>query len=203
MKSRLSSLVLGFILLVSVLSNRAEAATPRIPTGMYPTRAHISYVASMSDKQMDCMWSFFCEGGIPIFHLTSEVDLHRQAGWAQFAGWHNNAMTFELFVSRYEDSVNDQGISRSAAAFTDFSSALRMQGYRPYHRLIRIHSVQPIGSSLAEIQYNGPKDIVVVAEWFGVSEIEALTMFTHGSQSARQIALRDLALQVHAAETRP
>jgi hypothetical protein len=201
MKSRTAALILGLIILSAGRPGPAHAAPARIPPSMYPTGAHITYQAAMSDETMDCMWGFFCEGGLPVFHFSTERDLHRAGGWGQFAGWHNNAMTFELFVSHYENELNDQGSPWSAAAFADFAAALRANGYSPLRLASRIRPQATTGGVLTEIQYNGPRDLVVMARWFGSTEIEALAMFSHRSQAARHTALVDLAHQVHAAES--
>jgi hypothetical protein len=200
MKSHVTALILGLIVLGASQPAAANAAPARIPTRMYPTGAHVTYLPSMSDETMDCMWGFFCEGSVPIFHFSTEKDLHRTGGWGQFAGWHNHAMTFELFVSHYDSGVNEPSTRWSAAAFADFAAALRANGYSPLLLSARIRPQVTTGGLLTEIQYNGPRDIVVMARWFGSTEIEALAMFSHRSHSARYTALADLAQQVHAAE---
>src|SRR5947209_2285457 len=152
MKSRLATLILALTALTAVAPRGVEAAAPRVPADTYPPHSHISYVAPLSNEQMDCMWGFFCEGSIPVFHVTTERDLHRLDGWAQFAGWHHNAMTFELFASRYSASIDDQGTSASAAAFTEFAAVLRGAGYRCLHPSIRLPVGQGSGGVLTEIQ---------------------------------------------------
>jgi hypothetical protein len=70
-KLRIATGTLVLVLLNAVFPGRASAAPAHIPVRMYPTGAHVTYLPTVNNETMDCMWSFFCEGGIPVFHRNT------------------------------------------------------------------------------------------------------------------------------------
>lgn len=75
---------------LAVLPVAAHAAdTPFLSASFYPAHTRLIANADVANTRMDCDWSFACPQGHPltqrpIFHFTTEADLQRISGWAQF-----------------------------------------------------------------------------------------------------------------------
>ena len=202
MKSSLISLFIVLSWTAALPSQGAQAAALRIPAAVYPPGAHIGYRPALTNAEMDCLWGFFCEGHLPLFHFRMQDQLHRVAGWAQFAGVQRHGrttMAFALFVSSYDSVPDEAGIAWSKQAFLDLEAALQAQGYhRDRHGTALLPAV-PQGGTLVAMQPSGKQDLVVIALWSGPLEIEGIALYDHRPPSARQTAWASLALQVHLA----
>lgn len=179
----------------------ASAAKPRIPATSYPAGAHIAYLPSVSNHQLDCSWGFFCEGNVPLFHFQTQDRLHRIGGWAMYAGWRHNrsSMQFALYASHFQTGVDSDGNPWNRAAFDDLVLATHAQGYIPLRHFARLLPARVAGGDIDELQRSGSKDLIVMAGWSGSLEVEAIVVFDHGSTTARQMATHYLTLQVQAA----
>jgi hypothetical protein len=193
-------LVLTTLIALGGLSiTTARAAAPRLPASLYPPGSHISYRPSLSNHQMDCLWGFFCEGHVPLFHSVPESLLNRQTGWGEFAGvrTHNHmSMAFELFASRYASGTNEDGRSWAAAARDDLTAALKGHGYRSLHSSPPLVHGQVPGGWTAVIERSEEKDLIVMAGWIERTEVEAIAMVDHASPGARTTATTLLRRQV-------
>src|SRR5579859_6664562 len=163
-------LAVGVAVIAGLSMNGAYAATPRLPAALYPSGAHITYRPSISNESMDCMWGFYCEGSIALFHFQSETELHRAGGGGQFAGVRAHrrmTMAFELFASRYDTGIDDNGNSWAAVAFADFCAAVQAHNYHPIriNRGLLPHGSQ--GAWTAQLQRSGTSDLIVMAAWTG------------------------------------
>jgi len=179
-----------------------QAASLRVPAMLYPGGAHISYQSVLSNEQMDCMWGFFCEGNVPLFHFATQDQLHRVDGWGQFAGLRRHGrmvIGFELFVSRYAPASDAEGVSWSARAFADLRAAIYAHGYITLRHLPRLVPAADSGGYLAELEPSSDYDLVVMGCWTGSLEVEGIVMYDHHSPWAQHTALTDLTLQVKAA----
>lgn len=198
---RLSGLVTA-LSLAGMLTTPAGAASSRLPASLYPAGANVTYRSAVSNHTMDCLWGFFCEGDVPLFHNQTESGLRRAGGWAQFAGVHRNgqlSMAFELFASRYGPGVNATDIPWAGVALADFQAALQAHRYSPVNKGPRL--VAASGVSAQVVAQTGRKDIVVMAAWNGRTEVEAMVAFYRASPPARRAAVRLLAQQVRRAVT--
>ena len=154
---------------------------------------------------MDCMWGFFCEGGLPNFHVRTQDELHRMDGWGQFAGIQQRGrttMAFDLFVSRYDPVPDETGTLWSERAFLDLQAALHAQGYHLDRRGADLLPAAREGGTLVAVQHVGKQDLVVMASWSGTREIEGIAFYDHRPPAARQTAWASLALQIHLASNR-
>jgi hypothetical protein len=202
MTTRILILIAALVLAGLATAQPATAAGPRLPATLYPIGAHTTYRPSLSNEDMDCLWGFFCEGNVPLFHFQTQDQLHRTDGWGQFAGVQRHGqmvMAFELFASHYAPGVDREGIAWSTAGFHDFLYASRLQGYTLVPHISHLLPRGNAGTSVALLQRGGPDDLVVMASWMGSTEIEAIATFPHRSQTLRAIAVRSLAQQVAAA----
>jgi hypothetical protein len=179
----------------------AGAASARLPAALYPPGAHIGYDPSLSNHDFDCTWGFMCEDGIPLFHFATQDALHRAGGWAQFAAWRHvhSRMTFALYVSSYEATLDPQGRPWSRDAFDDLLRATHVQGYGQVRHLPSLVRPGTNADAIAELQPSGSNDIMVMAYWGATTEIEALAVFDHGAAGSRRTATRYLTRQVLAA----
>jgi hypothetical protein len=184
----------------------SQAASPQIPARDYPAGASISFRPTLSNHQMDCLWGFFCEGGVPLFHLLSEDQLHRVGGWAQFAGLRQRgriAVAFQLFASQYQAGTDADGTPFSQEAFDDLIRVVHAHGYSVMANQPHLVPAAANGGSIAEVQRWSSNELIVMACWSGTQDVEAIVAVDHGSESVRRNALRDLTLQVlRAAGTR-
>ena len=203
LKNRTRVTAIGAALVVAILSSTiaANAAKPRIPASYYPAGTHITYFATLSNHRLDCMWGFFCEGQLPLFHVQTQDQLHRTSGWAQYATWrrHHEKMQFVVYGSTYAAGADSAGTPWSQAAFDDLLLATHVNGYLPLRHMPRLLPATAPGGSIAELQLSGSLDLVVMACWTGSQEVEAIVVFDHRSSSDRKMALRDLAQQVRVA----
>jgi hypothetical protein len=202
MKSSAVLLLAAFGVAAALTSQDVQAAPLRIPAAIYPPSAHIAYRPALTNQDMDCVWGFFCEGNVPLFHFATQDQLHRVDGWAQFAGWRHQGkmlMAFALFASHYAPASDTGGVPWSARAFADLRVAIRAHGYAPLRHLPRLMPATDRGGSLAELESSGGSDLVVMACWTGSLEVEAIAMYDHHSLWAQRTALTDLTLQVQAA----
>jgi hypothetical protein len=176
----------------------AGAAVTRIPAGLYPAGSHVVYQPTLSNHQMDCAWGFFCEGNIPLFHYFTQDQLHRIGGWAQSASArpHGAMMAFQLFASRYDPQVSDDGTPWSERAFQDLATITHDHGYRLLSSLPAVMSDTASGGVLAESKHSGAAILVVLACWSGSVEIEAIALADRRSPAAARTALTDLTRQV-------
>ena len=206
MKWPKTSLSIALTILASWVPRGVEAASPRLPTAVYPAGAHIGYRPELTNAEMDCMWGFVCEGGrIPNFHFRTEEDLGRLAGWGQFAARQHNGrttMAFGLFVSRYDAVRATTGTSSSEHAFQDLKAAIRAQRYHPDPRGRQLLPAERQGGTLVALQHLDTQDLVVMACWSGDLEVEGITLYDRWSEAARQTAQTSLALQIHLALAR-
>lgn len=185
-------------LLLSSMSGAQAARSHGLATDFYPSGSHVIYFPAVSNAGMDCRWGFFCEGGVPVFHLCPQDQLHCLGGWAQYAGYHRNhlRLQFVLYASSYESGADSAGKPWSRVAYEDFLLANRINGYHPLQRRKPALSGAGVRGSMAAFQPNGSIDLVVMAAWTGTLEVEGLTVFTHRSSAMRRAALRDLRRQV-------
>lgn len=167
----------------------AAATKPAIPPGLYPAGASIGFRPHVSNHQLDCLWSFYCEGHLALFHTETQDQLERTGGWAEFAGARldGGRMGFELFSSIY-------AANWSKRAYENLIVAIENHGYSPLggHSL-RLSNGN--GGSMAELQPNGRSDIVVMACWTGTREVEGLVYFAHSAR-AQHDALRFVRRQI-------
>jgi hypothetical protein len=191
MDRRIIGAVLG-LTVAAFTCTGAQAARPAVPAALYPAGAHISFRAHVSNHQLDCLWSFFCDGGIALFHTQTQDQLQRTGGWAEFGGatLDGGRMLFALFSSTYAPGWNEQ-------AYEDLIVAIENQGYSPVPGLSTHLSVAD-GQSMAELQPNGSFDLVVMACWTGTQEVEGLADFAPSAR-ARHDALRYLRRQLQIA----
>jgi len=160
---------------VALTPQGVQAAPLRIPAASYPSGAHIASRPVLSNQQMDCLWGFFCEGNVPLFHFQTQDQLHRVDGWAQFAGVQRRgrtSMAFELFVSRYDQVPDETGTPWSERAFLDLQATIRAHGYLLDRRDADLLSAARTGGTLVAVQHVGKQDLVVMASWSGTREIE-------------------------------
>jgi len=172
------------------------AANAPLAASLYPAGAHISYRPHLSNLQMDCMWGFLCDGGVVLFHTTSESNLHRLSGWGEFASSGDDGPSFELFASHYGSGANYDGTPWAQGAFADLALASRSHGYRPVH-LSQIHltSLDPSHVLTAQVPC-GASSLLVMAWWDGTAEVEAIVAYNRKPASERHIAVTDLVRQV-------
>jgi hypothetical protein len=88
---------------VALTPHGVQAAPLYIPATVYPPGTHIAYRPVLTNAEMDCLWGFFCEGNVPLFHFQTQDQLHRVDGWAQFAGVQRRgrtSMAFEFYDHR-------------------------------------------------------------------------------------------------------
>jgi hypothetical protein len=199
---------LAVLLLVALCTAAAftpqgvQAAPLRIPAAVYPPGAHIGYRPVLTNAEMDCLWGFFCEGNVPLFHFEMQDQLHRVAGWGQFAGVQHHGrttMAFELFVSRYDPVPDEMGTPWSERAFLDLQLAIHAQGYLLDRRDADLLSAASGGGTLVAVQHLGKQDLVVMASWSGTLEIEGIALYDDRPPTARQTAWASLARQMHLA----
>lgn len=187
-------------------ASRGVQATPLgIPASVYPPGAHIGYRPILTNADMDCIWGFLCESGLPNFHVTTQDALHRIDGWAQFAGIQRRGrttMAFELFVSRYDSGPDLTGTPWSERAFGDLRATLHAQGYLLDRRHTDLLPAAREGGALVAVQHAGVQDLVVMATWSGALEVEGIALYDHRPLAARQTAWTSLALQIHLASNR-
>lgn len=189
---------------ISVIFNAgvSQAASSRLPATYYPAGAHTTFRPTISNQQMDCMWGFFCEGQLPLFHFFSQDQLHRVSGWGQFSGLRRAdrmVMGFELFASRYRSSPDLDGTPFAKDAFDDLIHATRARGYTPLARQPYLLPANVAGDSIAEVQRVSTSELIVMACWSGTAEVEAIVTVDHGSGAERSLAVRDLTNQVRRA----
>lgn len=190
------------LVLAGVPAGTATAASPRLPVSLYPGGAAITYRPTVSNQRMDCLWGYFCDGGVPLFHDTTQDELHRSSGWAQFAGVHRNgrlAVAFELFASRYESGLTDEDVQWASAALDDFQSALREHGYRAITNPPLL--LKGDASGAQTVEQSGRRDMVAMGAWSGSVEVEAIVAFYSASPSTRRATTHLLARQVQLALT--
>ena len=164
MKSSLISLLIVLSWTMAPPSRGVQAAAPRLPAAIYPPGAHIGYRPALTNAEMDCLWSFFCEGNVSVFHGATQDQLHRVAGWAQFAGVQHHGrttMAFALFVSYYDSVPDEAGIAWSKQAFLDLEAALQAHGYHRDRRNTAFLPAVPQGGTLVAMQPSGKQDLVV------------------------------------------
>jgi hypothetical protein len=201
MKS-LAGLLLAFCAVITMTPVAVQASSPRIPAAAYPPGAHIGYRPVLTNAEMDCMWGFVCDGPVPNFHFVTQDELHRVAGWAQFAGiqhYGRMLMSFELFVSRYDPVPDTVGTLWSKRAYLDLTSAIRAQGYRLGGRATDVLPPLPDGDALVAVQHLGKQDLVVMAARSETLEVEGIALYEHRPPAARQTAWASLARQVRLA----
>jgi hypothetical protein len=201
MKS-LAVLLATFGIAAALTPQGVQAAPLRIPAATYPPGAHIASRPVVSNRQMDCLWGFFCEGNVPLFHFQTQDQLHRVDGWAQFAGVQHRGrttMAFELFVSRYDPVPDETGTSWSERAFLDLQATIRARGYLLDRRDKDLLSAAREGGTFVAVQHLGKQDLIVMASWSGTLEIEGIAFYDHQPSAARQIAWGSLARQMHRA----
>ena len=205
MKRHTTVCFLALTVIWSRLPEGAHAASPQLPARLYPAGAHVTYRPVLTNQDLDCLWGFFCEGNLPLYHPRSQDALHRVGGWGEFAGVTRHGrviMAFELFASSY---ASDGDRLWSRVAFTDLRQAVLAHGYSlrrpPVHQL----QVSAGGCLQAtEVAWSpDDQDLTVMACWSGKSEVEAIAMYPHGAGRARHQAVTDLALQVSAAIAEP
>jgi hypothetical protein len=205
MKSFIAFLLVALYTAVTFTPQAVQAAPPGIPAGVYPAGAHIGYHPVLTNSEMDCMWGFFCEGNVPLFHFETQNQLHRLAGWGQFAGVQRRGqitMSFELFVSQYGPAGDETGIPWSERAFLDLKMALRTRGYHfERHQSDLLLAIRE-GDALVAVQQLGKQDLVVMATWSQGVEIEGIALYDHRSGKAKHTARASLALQIHFATER-
>jgi hypothetical protein len=197
-------LVLSLPIVITAMPRPASAAQPVIPASVYPSGAHITYRPVVSNADLDCLWGFFCDGNVPLFHFQTEDQLHRSGGWAQFAGvprGRHTRMAFELFVSAY-GATDSAGAPWSERAFLDLRAALHDHDYHPAHRASGLLPAVRDGGTFVVVERSGSRDLAVMAYWAGSLEIEGIVMYAHGSAAARQVAWSSLALQIRVAADR-
>ncbi len=205
MKLSVIALLILLGVVPALMPHHAAAAPLGVPAPAYPLGAEISYRPALTNAEMDCLWNFFCEGGVPLFHLTSQDQLRRVAGWAQFAGVHHRgrmAMAFQLFVSRYSAVPDTTGTTWSEVAFLDLTRSIHAQHYRQKSAARELLPAPQGGGALVAVQRSGDQDLVIMARWTGSLEIEGIASYDHGSRTARQTAFASLALQIHLASER-
>jgi hypothetical protein len=197
--TRYIAVLLTAAALLSAIPRTAQAAGGRLPSTLYPRGAHITYRPSLSNADMDCLWNFDCDGMIPLFHFAAQEDLHRVAGWAEFAGvqaHRRTGMVFELFASTYQAGSAGEGGSWSENAFSDILLASLVHGYAVVSSGAPLLADPRLGGAEALTLPGTPSDLTVMACWSGVAEVEAIVMYDSRSAHARQTALRDLRNQV-------
>jgi hypothetical protein len=189
----------GAVIVGLLAPGLARAARPGLPARYYPAGVHLHYDANLSNSELDCAWGFYCEVGIPLYHLHAQDALHRIDGWAQYAAWRglHAHMEFALFASRYEDGTDANGTPWSLDALNDLRATMRAYGgYRAMRHAFPFADAGASGDSLAVVQDAGDVDIVVVAHRVDQFETEAIAVFSHGASSIRRAALTFLGRQV-------
>jgi hypothetical protein len=205
MKLLVIALLIPLSVVPALMPHGAAAARLGVPVSAYPLGANISYRPVLTNAEMDCLWNFFCEGDVPLFHLASQDQLHRLGGWAQFAGVQQHGrmtMAFQLFVSQYSTVPDADGAAWSEDAFLDLTRTIHAQRYRSEPRTGRLLPSPAGGGALVAVQHSGSQDLVIMARWAGSLEIEGIASYNHGSQTAKQTAIASLALQIHLASER-
>jgi hypothetical protein len=194
----------GVILATITLSGSVWAAQARVPASSYPAGAHIAYHPTFSNHQMDCAWGFFCEGNVPLFHYFTQDQLHRLSGWAESAASRSRGtiIAFQLFASRYDPQVGDDGTPWNVRAFQDLATTTHDHGYRPLPSAPALVPDAARGGVLAESKTSGHSELLVMACWTGSVEVEAIAMFDRHSAGAHSAALADLSRQVTVAMRR-
>jgi hypothetical protein len=179
---------------IAGVATGAPGGTPRvaIPAQYYPVGAHLAYIPHLPNHGVDCSWGFFCEGNVPLYHFHTQDQLHRLSGWAQYAGWRlgHERMTFALFASRYQDGVDANGIPWSRVAMKDLTYLLAAHDFTTVTGSLPFSEVTSLTNSLVAVKDSGPVDIVVTASRVGAIEVEAIVVFSHGSSSLRDTAVR-------------
>ena len=193
--------LLPFALFGGLTPHRAQTGSNQIPAKLYPAAAQIIYHPTLSNEQLDCMWDFYCEGGVPLFHSTTQGALHRTGGWGQFADIEKKGrvtMAFELFTSSYASDGNQPW---SRTAYRDLRGRLVTQYYSFKKHPSSLLHVPPGGCLQATEpgSSSDDQDLTVIACWSRDVEVEAIAMYAHHSAKAQRTALSDLALQVNAA----
>jgi hypothetical protein len=201
----LAVLLVALCTAVALTPHGVQAAPLYIPATVYPPGTHIAYRPVLTNAEMDCLWGFFCEGNVPLFHFQTQDQLHRVDGWAQFAGVQRRgrtSMAFELFVSRYDPVPDETGTLWSERAFLDLRLAIQAQDYLLDRRDADLLSAASGGGTLVAVQHLGKQDLVVMASWSGTQEIEGMAFYDHRPPTARQTAWASLARQMHLASKR-
>lgn len=192
---------------IALLPLRAHAAaTTPLAAGLYPAHTSLSVIAPLSNMRMDCSWAFICQDGHPLadqplFHLTSEDDLHRVSGWAQFGQVHtgHGTMLFALYASRHADGQDAEGLPWSLRAFVDFRLTTLAHGFGELNHDPILIPEGVLGNSGAQLDRGSKQDILALAAWTGTVEVEAVAVYPHGDRTMRAIAVRDLTNQVRSA----
>lgn len=200
-------ILLGPVVFLALLPARAgAAATTPLAAPLYPAHTQLIERATVSNSQMDCEWGFACQNGEPliqrpVFHFTTEDDLQRVSGWAQFGRVrsHGKEMLFALYASRYVDGQDAEGLPWSLRAFVDFRLATLAHGFAELNHDPALVPKGVLGNSGGQIVLSSGRDILALSCWAGSIDVEAVAIYTHGDRRARSIALRDLTGQVRLA----
>jgi hypothetical protein len=198
MKTLITLLLVALCSVLALAPQGVRADPPGIPAAVYPLGAHIDYRPVLSNTEMDCMWGFFCEGNVPLFHFATEDQLHRFAGWGQFAGVqrrHEMTMGFQLFVSQYASGGDETGMPWAERAFIDLRRALSSRRYN-FARSGFDLPAPLAGGNLIAVQKVGKQNLVVMASWSQGQEIEGIAFYDHRSRTAGERALTCLAGQI-------
>jgi hypothetical protein len=130
----LSSLAISALALLPLKAH--AAGTTRLSASVYPAHTQLSGSTDVSNSQMDCDWGFTCLSGEPLmqqplFHFTTEDNLHRVSGWAQFGKvrTHGKQMLFAIYASRYVDGRDAEELPWSLCAFADFRLTTLAHGF--------------------------------------------------------------------------
>ena len=200
MKASIVGILAAFGCALVLPSPAVRAGPPGLPSSVYPSGAHIRFQPVLSNKEMDCLWGFICEGGpLPNFHFKSQDQLHRTGGWAQFAGIQRHGrttMAFQLFVSQYAPDSDTTGTPWSARALSDLRAALRARGYEPDERDASLLPGSDQRNAFVQVQRGGQGDLVVMALRSGDLEVEGIALYAHRSLTAKGTAWSSLALQM-------
>jgi hypothetical protein len=200
----LSSLAISALALLPVGAH-ADVIRP-LPAALYPAHTTLSTSNNVSNTQMDCDWGFTCANGAPLmqqplFHFTTEDDLHRISGWAQFGRMRTQGkqMRFAIYASQYVDGQDAEGLPWSLRAFVDFRLTTLAHGFAELNRdpVLNPHGV--LGNSGGQILRGRSQDVLALSCWAGSVEVEAVAIYAHGDHGARSIALRDLTRQARVA----
>lgn len=195
----LATIALVLALVLSLVPGGVTRAAPmKIPSSLYPAGAHVTFDATLTNAQVDCLWNFFCDGGIPLYHSYSQEQLQRQSGWGEFAGFHrgHTIQNFELFASQYLAGLTPAGTPYSMLAFDDLVQTSRSYGYVRLSTQPRLLASGVPGGTIAEELHDGTSVLIIMAAWSGTQDVEAIALVDGGSKSVLQVTVNELEGQV-------
>jgi hypothetical protein len=130
----------AFLCALALASSQAtaRAATAPLDATLFPDGTALSYVASLSNLDMDCGWSLDCSQGrsqaAPSFHTKTEEKLGRQGGWTVMGTLLTNQGQSEvdwvINVSFFQTGQDAKGRPFTQVAFNDFVTQTQKFGVK-------------------------------------------------------------------------